>query len=217
MKAHIRIVGGQMRGRKLTCNVTPELRPTPDMVREALFNILGNAVPDQVFVDVFAGTGVVGMEALSRGAKQTIFVERDVRTAGEIERHLKEFKIDRQARVYRTDVYRWASHWQPPAEPVNVFFSPPFADLGDRTDDLVNMIADLQIRTAPGSVLVLQAEKNSAIEVLPIFNDWEKRKYSRNLLYLWQEQEAGEPSDVCCPSETTEQPPVDARPMISDS
>lgn len=186
MRAQIRIVGGQMRGRKLTCNVTPELRPTPDMVREALFNILGDAVPDRLFVDIFAGTGVVGMEALSRGGKQTIFVERDVRVAGEIERHLKTFKIDRQARIYRTDVYRWVSHWQPPAEPVNIFISPPFADLDDRTEDLERTIADLQARVAPDSVIVLQAERHSAVEELPLFNDWEKRRYSRNILFLWQ-------------------------------
>jgi len=188
MKAQVRIVGGLMRGRKLTCNVTPELRPTPDMVREALFNILGNAVPERIFVDVFAGTGVVGMEAIGRGAKQAIFVERDVRIAGEIERHLKTFKVDRQARIYRTDVYRWVSHWQPPSEPVNVFFSPPFADLDERTDDLLRTIGDLQTRTAPDSVIILQAERGSAVEELPIFNDWDKRRYSRNVLYFWQKE-----------------------------
>ena len=89
------------------------------------------------------------MESLGRGAKQAIFVERDVHIAGEIEKHLKEFKIDRQARIYRTDVYRWVSHWQPPSEPVNVFFSPPFADLDDRTDDLVRTIADCKHARLP--------------------------------------------------------------------
>ena len=86
MRAQIRIVSGSLRGRKLACVVSAELRPTPDKVREALFSILGNAVPGRAFVDVFAGTGIMGMEALSRGASQALFVERDVRLAGDIER-----------------------------------------------------------------------------------------------------------------------------------
>ena len=64
----VRIVAGALRGRKLVAFVHEGMRPTPQMVREALFSILGNAVPGRVFYDVFAGTGVVGLEAVSRGA-----------------------------------------------------------------------------------------------------------------------------------------------------
>ena len=56
MQTAIRIVAGSLRGRRIACTVNPELRPTPQMVREALFSILGNAIPDRLFVDVFAGT-----------------------------------------------------------------------------------------------------------------------------------------------------------------
>src|SRR5207248_7759080 len=63
MRVQLRIVAGSLRGRKILCQVHPALRPTPQMVREALFSILGNAVPDRPFVDVFAGTGANGMEA----------------------------------------------------------------------------------------------------------------------------------------------------------
>src|SRR5207248_3784417 len=67
MRTELRIVAGALRGRKLHCKVGSYLRPTPQRVREALFSILGDAVPDRLFVDVFAGTGVIGLEALSRG------------------------------------------------------------------------------------------------------------------------------------------------------
>src|SRR5271156_2251893 len=123
MRAQLRIVSGNLRGRKLAFMISPDLRPTPDKVREALFSILGNAVPGRAFVDIFAGTGIMGMEALSRGASQALFVERDVRLAGDIERHRQRLKVDRQGRIYRPDASRWASHWQAPAEPVNVFVS----------------------------------------------------------------------------------------------
>src|SRR5213075_2466072 len=91
MKVELHIVAGTLKRRKLVCDVTPELRPTPQMVREALFSILGNAVPERPFFDVFAGTGVIGLEALSRGASAADFVERDFRLGQEIDRHLKAF------------------------------------------------------------------------------------------------------------------------------
>src|SRR5690348_17601530 len=116
MRTQIRIVAGSLRGRKLTCTVNANLRPTPQMVREALFSILGNAVPDRQFFDVFAGTGVVGLEAVSRGASMVTFIERDFRLIGELERHISEFGVGEQARIARTDVYRWIERWQSPSE-----------------------------------------------------------------------------------------------------
>lgn len=189
MRTTLRIVAGSLRGRKLTCTVHPELRPTPQMVREALFSILGNAVPGRVFADLFAGTGVMGLEALSRGASQALFVERDFRHAQDVERHLKEFGMGRQAKLFRTDVYRWAAAWQPPAEPVNVFVSPPFADLNDRPAELLEALGGLQQRVADESVIVLQSERDSAIEKAPEMAGWETRRYGRNVLMLWQKED----------------------------
>ena len=137
MRVELRIVAGSLRGRKIHCHVSPELRPTPQMVREALFSILGNAVPERPFFDLFAGTGANGMEALSRGASFTYFVERDFRLAQDIDNHLKSFDVARQAQVVRTNVYRWAGQWQPPREPVNIFISPPFADFKNCNDELL--------------------------------------------------------------------------------
>src|SRR3954465_2967253 len=111
-KVEIRIVAGSLRGRKVKTVVHDELRPTPQRVREALFSILGNAVPGRPFVDVFAGTGVIGLEALSRGAESTTFVERDFRLADELDRNLKAFGVAARGRVARADAYRWAERWE---------------------------------------------------------------------------------------------------------
>src|ERR1700757_757338 len=117
MRIQLRIVAGSLRGRKLLCTIHADLRPTPQMVREALFSILGNAVPARPFFDLFAGTGANGLEALSRGASFAYFVERDFRLAQDIENHLKSFGLAQQAQVVRTDVYRWTGQWRPPLEP----------------------------------------------------------------------------------------------------
>jgi 16S rRNA (guanine(966)-N(2))-methyltransferase RsmD len=185
MRTQIRIVAGSLRGRKLTCNVDANLRPTPQRVREALFSILGNAVPERPFLDVFGGTGVVGLEALSRGATSVTFVERDFRLIDELERHLEAFGVTGSARIVRSDVYRWAERWLAPAEPVTVFVSPPFADFERRPEELLGLIKGLQEKVAPGSVLVLQAEKAPVLDELPAREQWDERRYGRNLLLIW--------------------------------
>jgi 16S rRNA (guanine(966)-N(2))-methyltransferase RsmD len=185
MRTQLRIVAGSLRGRKLTCTVDPQLRPTPDMVREALFSILGNAVPGRRFLDLFAGTGAVGLEAVSRGSSLVEFVERDLRVAGEITRHLHTFGVTAQARVHRADVYRWAERWQAPAEPVSIFLGPPFPDLEHQPESIVRVLGELQQKVAPGSVIVLQSEKSFATELLPDPETWEHRHYGRNRLSIW--------------------------------
>ena len=189
MRTQIRIVAGSLRGRKLTCTVSPDLRPTPQRVREALFSILGNAIPGRPFYDVFAGTGVIGIEAISRGASLAAFVERDFRLIDELERHLRTFKVGDDSRIVRADVYRWAERWRPPAEPANVFLSPPFPDLEKRRDEMLALVEGLQERLHPGSVLVLQAEEADLLDQLPERDKWDDRRYGRNHLLFWVKEE----------------------------
>jgi 16S rRNA (guanine(966)-N(2))-methyltransferase RsmD len=71
----MRIISGKFRGRRLKSPRGMDLRPTSDRLKQALFNILGNAVDGAIFLDVFAGTGAIGLEALSRGAREVVFIE----------------------------------------------------------------------------------------------------------------------------------------------
>jgi 16S rRNA (guanine966-N2)-methyltransferase len=189
MRTQIRIVAGSLRGRKLTCTVNANLRPTPQRVREALFSILGNAVPERPFFDIFAGTGVIGLEAISRGASSVLFLERDFRLIGDLERHIDEFGLGDRARIARSDVYRWIERWQPPTEPITVFLSPPFRDFEQRLDELLNVLAQMQARVVPGSVLVLQGESDAPLDELPQRIEWDERRYGRNVLLIWVKNE----------------------------
>jgi 16S rRNA (guanine966-N2)-methyltransferase len=183
MRTELRIVAGSLRGRKLTCDVNPQVRPAPQRVREALFSILGNAVPNRPFFDLFAGTGAVGLEALSRGARPVVFVERDFRVAGQIQKHLRAFDVADQASIVRADVYHWAERWQPPAEPVTLFLGPPFADFEQRLESLQILMADLQTKVAGDSVLALQSE--TPFQVSQLAGAWDVRRYGRNQLMIW--------------------------------
>jgi len=155
------------------------------MVREALFSILGNAVPGRPFFDLFAGTGAVGLEALSRGARHAFFVERDVRVADQIQKHLLAFHVAERASVVRGDVYHWAQRWQAPLEPVTLFLGPPFADFERRLEALLTLVADLQTKVAADSVLALQSETPFTADALADGSQWDVRKYGRNQLMIW--------------------------------
>jgi 16S rRNA (guanine(966)-N(2))-methyltransferase RsmD len=185
-KTEVRIVAGSLRGRKLSVVVHPGMRPTPQMVREALFSILGNAVPGRVFYDIFAGTGVVGLEAVSRGASRAALVERDPRQVAGIQKYIDQFGVGDRAQVLRADGYRWAERWiPPPVGPVNLFLSPPFPDLQpDRIGEFLKLVNDLLAKTPDESVLVIQAEDGFPTDRLPDPPAWDHRKYGRNILLI---------------------------------
>jgi 16S rRNA (guanine966-N2)-methyltransferase len=185
-KTQVRIVAGTLRGRKLSVVVHEGMRPTPQLVREALFSILGNAVPDRVFFDVFAGTGVVGLEAVSRGATSARIIEKDVRHANDIQKYAREFGIPDRVQVLRADAYRWAERWIPSGkEPVNIFLSPPFADLSAKADEFLSLVRTLLEKAPNESVLTIQAEEGFPIEQLPDLPTWDIRNYGRNMLLFW--------------------------------
>lgn len=179
-------MSGSLRGRKLNCNVNPHLRPTPQRVREALFNILRHVIPERPFIDIFAGTGVVGLEALSLGAADVTLIEQDHRQAQEIRDHIDAFRIGDGARVLPFDAYRWVRKWEPPTGPVNIYISPPFPHIQTMTGDLVEMITTLQEKAPPESVIVLQSEHGSKLDGHAALNGWDKRRYGRNHLMIWQ-------------------------------
>lgn len=185
-KAQIKIVAGTHRGRALEVDVHPGLRPTPVRVRESLFSILGHAVPDRPFFDVFAGSGVIGLEALSRGASRAVFVERDGRLAGAIDASIHKFRFGDRAHVVRGDVYRWADRWLPPSDAVNVYLSPPFPDLAERAEEFRKLIETIQRAIPVASVLTVQLETGYDEGLLADLERWDIRTYGRNVLAFWE-------------------------------
>ncbi len=184
-KTELRIIAGSLRGRKVMAAVHPGFRPTPEMVRQALFNILGDAVPDRVFFDLFAGSGVIGLEAVSRGASGARLIEQNAKQTADIQKAIDQFKVRDRAQVMRADVYRWAERWMPPTEPVNLFLSPPFPDLtGPKLDEFAALVTTLWAKLPLGSVLCVQAEDGFPLPRLPDPDEWDVRGYGRNLLLI---------------------------------
>jgi 16S rRNA (guanine(966)-N(2))-methyltransferase RsmD len=95
----MRIIGGEFRSRKLKSMPGADVRPTPDRLRETLFDVLATRIAGTVFVDAYAGTGAVGIEALSRGAGRAVFLERARSAADLIQENLRALNLQKRAKV----------------------------------------------------------------------------------------------------------------------
>jgi 16S rRNA (guanine966-N2)-methyltransferase len=174
----MRIIAGQRRGHKFDGPKDQATRPTSDMVRESVFNILGEAVEGLLVLDLFAGTGALGLEALSRGAERAIFVERNRENAALIRRNIATLRYEDRAQVVVADAYRWAKSYVPvEAEPVVVFIDPPYADYEDHPDRVGKLLEGL-VRTLPdGSIITSESSKRLDSEILPDLEAWDVRRY----------------------------------------
>jgi 16S rRNA (guanine(966)-N(2))-methyltransferase RsmD len=95
----MRVIAGEFRSRKLKSLEGTDVRPTPDRMRETLFNVIGTELPGTVFLDAYAGTGAVGIEALSRGAARAIFIEKNRRAVEVIDSNLRSLGLLGRSRV----------------------------------------------------------------------------------------------------------------------
>ena len=174
----MRIIGGEFRGRRLASvgkgDATAQLRPTSDRVRESLFNVLaggyGDAVSGVSVLDLFAGTGALGLEALSRGAADVTFVESGrvaLRILGE---NIALCRVTGQSRVLNRDARKIGPN---PGDPKNlIFMDPPYGRiLGEAA--LKSAIAGNWI--AKGALIIW--EENTAIECPPGATQTEARRY----------------------------------------
>lgn len=127
MKHTLRIIGGQWKGRRLKVPSIRDLRPSPDPVRETLFNWIGSYVPGARAVDLFAGTGSLGFEALSRGASHVTFVDKNRLAVSSLRKACHQFDIDApQATVVSANCLRWLK--ENPSEWDIAFIDPPFRE-----------------------------------------------------------------------------------------
>ena len=122
----VRIIGGRHRGRRLGFSAGRGLRPTPDRVRETLFNWLQTEIHGARCLDLFAGSGALGLEALSRGASALLSVERDRKAAQRLRENIRLLNEQAAAEVLQRDALSLLAG--PPAAPFGiVFLDPPFA------------------------------------------------------------------------------------------
>ena len=122
----LRIIAGEFKGRRLKTPTTDKVRPTSDRVREAWFSILQQSIPDARVLDLFAGSGALGFEALSRGAVSVDFVETHRASLTALKANTEALKVEDRVTIHRSDALRFAERLQPAQYDV-AFADPPYA------------------------------------------------------------------------------------------
>lgn len=154
----LRIIGGQWRGRKLRFPALEGLRPTGDRVRETLFNWLQMDIADSRCLDLFAGAGGLGFEALSRGCAHCTLIERDGQAAQQLRGNLALLKAER-AQLVQADSLAWLDQYSGPGFDI-AFVDPPFsADLWQEA------IAKLDNHLTPEALIYLEAPATKALSL----------------------------------------------------
>ncbi len=158
----VRIIGGGWRGRRVSFPDIPGLRPTPDRVRETLFNWLQRRIAGARCLDLFAGSGALGLEALSRGAKELVFVEQAVAAARALQEQLIRFGGEARGQVVEMGAARYLRS-APQAFDI-VFLDPPFGR--DALAEYVPMLDEGQW-LKPEALVYLENEKKAGVPPLP--------------------------------------------------
>jgi len=153
----MRVVAGQFRGRRLTAPRGTSVRPTSDRVREALFSILGDRVVDARVLDLFAGSGALAIEALSRGAASATLVESDRAAVDAIRANLEPLE-DAQSQVVKADVLRWLAAERGPYD--LVFADPPYSSARNLAGPLSRA---LPAALSPNALIVSESDKRDPL------------------------------------------------------
>lgn len=183
-KSRIRIIGGNWRGRKIEVIEAEGLRPTPDRIRETLFNWLADACPGANVLDCFAGSGVLGLEALSRGAKRLVALEQNPRALENLRMQLQKLDCD-AVEIIAGDALASIAGLRQAFD--LVFIDPPYARPGLRLQVLHRLEAQGCLR--PGARLYFEWPGDESFELPEPGFEWLKRKSAGQVNYaiaVWQ-------------------------------
>jgi len=183
----VRIIGGKFRGRKLEYSGDLRTRPMKDRVREALFNLLGHAVEGKVAIDLFAGTGALALEALSRGASRAVLIERHRPTAQTIHRNAITLGIEAVVEITSADTFLWARRLPDlGTAPWVVFCSPPYEFYVARKDEMLQLLNHMIQTSPPDSLFAVESDNRFDFRELPAADEWDIRPYPPAILGIWE-------------------------------
>jgi 16S rRNA (guanine966-N2)-methyltransferase len=183
----LRIIGGDFRGRRLRYHGDPVVRPMKHRVREAIFNLLSTEPQGRHAIDLFAGTGALGLEALSRGAESATFIEKHVPTARIVEENIAALGVQQRTTLLTTSAFLWGKRDLPNADsalPWVVFCSPPYAFYVDRQADMLDLIESIRNHAPVDSVVVVEADEQFEFGLLE--GEWDIRTYPPAVVGIWR-------------------------------
>ena len=205
----IRIIGGIHRGMTILYSGDRVTRPMKDNVREALFNLVGGYLEDTICFDLFAGTGAVGLEAISRKAQLAVLIERHVPTTKIIRQNIESLGVEDQAKICGSDTFFWSRQFftklqeqkselesidyeKLTSTPWSIFCCPPYDLYVSAWDKLKVMIETFQQTCPPNSLMVVESDSRfdpallPKSDKLPESDQWDSRQYSPAVVSVWK-------------------------------
>jgi 16S rRNA (guanine(966)-N(2))-methyltransferase RsmD len=195
----LRIIGGHFRGSKLIYHGDLVTRPMKERVREALFNLVSTECQGKHAIDLFAGTGALGLEALSRGADSVTMIEKHIPTARVVEENIAALGVESRSELLMTSAFLWGKRDLPKLEnlptdkPWLIFFSPPYSFFINREQDVLELLAALLQHAPPGSIFLVEADERFDFSLLPggVRQEkrgpgWDVRTYRPAVVGVWR-------------------------------
>lgn len=184
----MRIIGGLAKGRKILSPEGMGTRPTLDRIKESIFNIIQHRVPDSIAVDVFSGTGSLGLEAASRGAKQCYLVDKGATTFSYLKQNVENLNFNDICKCFNLDAYSALNHFADKGIVFDlIFIDPPY--LKDMIPPAVDIISNRNLLCEDGLIVT----KIDSKEVIYEGNDNIKlidfRKYGNTIVCFYRHKE----------------------------
>ncbi len=186
----LRVIGGELRARKILFKTEASTRPMKDRTREAIFNLLQKTIQAKIAIDLFAGTGILAFESLSRGAYYAVAIEKQAFRANEIAENAKRITIDQHVRILQADAFRVSNNPSKlieslPVEdheraaPWAVFCCPPYSFWTEKRELLTEMIDRYMQQCPVDSLIIIELESATADQFMFEADnfEWDRRSY----------------------------------------
>ncbi len=182
----MRVIGGAARGRRLAAPPGRGTRPTPDRVREALFNILGHAVRGAAVLDLYAGSGALAIEALSRGARSAVFVESDPAAVSCLRRNLENLGFESQGRIIKGDSLAYVRKMASGSGSFDLIFAdPPYTMDTNFYRSLLATVGTQRIIAPLGRFILEHPARGGEAEAPPLWTRVEHRRYGETAITIF--------------------------------
>jgi len=183
----MRVIAGEFKGRKLTCLAGKKIRPTSDRIREALFSILLQKIDNALVLDLFAGTGALGIEALSRGAAKSIFVDISKQAIQIINKNIELLKLEKRTKVIECDASTvFSSNILEDFKFDLIFVDPPY-NKGFLQSTLMNI--DLLKIMGDDSIIIVEHSKHANnLQKMPELDFFDKKTYGNTSISFFKQK-----------------------------
>lgn len=182
----MRVISGKARGTQLFSPEGMTTRPTIDRIKETLFNMIAFDIPECMFLDLFSGSGAIGIESLSRGAKEAVFVERDKMALACIQKNLEKTKLKQQAVIYSGEVEDALDRLKNKQQKYDIIFlDPPYAM--PAIEKILQKIVTLEL-ISDGGYIILERSTNTIVTLPQNLVLWKEKTYKTTTLSFFRKE-----------------------------